>query len=52
MANPSNNRKKNVGTKILPKVSLVFMGFGAVTGYLGSEFVLFSRSHPLHWLAC
>ena len=50
MSNPKNDHQKNIGVESLPIMSLVFMGIGAVEGYLGSELFLTSWPHYLHWI--
>ena len=51
MSNSKNDRQKYTGTESLPIMSLVFMGTGAITGYLGSEMFLTSWPHYIHWIS-
>lgn len=46
----SLKRKKKPIDK-MPMVALVLSAGGALLGYLISEFALYSRPHPSHWMA-
>jgi len=50
MSNSENKSQKNNGVESLPIMSIVFMGIGAIVGYLGSEIFLGSWPHHLHWI--
>lgn len=50
MSNSRDHQRKNKNTVSLPIMSLIFMGIGAIAGYFGSEIILVSWSHPLHWI--
>lgn len=44
-------KKKTIVARSIPLAALILLVTGALVGYLASELMLTTRSHPIHWIA-